>query len=159
MKMKFTITPRMISLWIFCLAFTYLFESASAIRCYQCSSDTDKDNDVCGAYTAFDKVRNVPVECYSEDARTPGVFCVKVVKQGPRVFIWDGRWRTVIRRCALVSETGVTNYCNWGHDENGVYWEECYCATNECNAASSVRFHYIMAILPFLALLLTLKRQ
>jgi len=136
------------SAWIVCITLLSLVKDASLIRCYQCSSDTDKNNDVCGAYTSFDKVRNVPVECFSEDARTPGVFCVKEVRQGPRVFIWDGRWRTVIRRCALVSETGVTNYCNWGHDENGVYWEECYCATNECNAASSIRFNVMLGFVP-----------
>ena len=48
-------------------------------------------------------------------------------------FIWDGRWRQVIRRCASVADTGVTGVCNWGVYENGVYWEECYCAEDACN--------------------------
>lgn len=129
------------------------FQTALAIRCYQCSSDTDKKNDVCGAYTPFDSVRNVPVECYSEEARTPGIFCVKIVRQGPRGFVWDGRWRTVIRRCALVSETGVTAYCNWGHDENGVYWEECYCGTDGCNGASALRVFGFISLLPLVVIL------
>ena len=68
-----------------------------------------------------------------------GTFCVKIVKQGPRGFIWDGRWRQVFRRCASVSDTGVTGVCNWGVLENGVYWEECYCSQDECNAAVSLQ--------------------
>lgn len=50
----------------------------------------------------------------------------------------DGRWRTVIRRCSSVTETGVTNMCNWGLDPNGVYWEECYCTSDSCNGSSSI---------------------
>ena len=57
------------------------------------------------------------------------------MKQGPRGFIWDGRWRQVFRRCASVSDTGVTGVCNWGVLENGVYWEECYCSQDSCNTA------------------------
>lgn len=36
-----------------------------------------------------------------------GTFCYKSIQQGPRGFIWDGRWRTVIRRCAQISEQGM----------------------------------------------------
>ena len=43
----------------------------------------------------------------------------------------------VIRRCASVSDTGVTGVCNWGVLENGVYWEECYCSSDGCNGAST----------------------
>lgn len=50
----------------------------------------------------------------------------------------DGRWRQVIRRCASVSDTGVTGVCNWGVYENGVYWEECYCAEDSCNKSNNV---------------------
>ena len=64
---------------------------------------------------------------------------MKIVKQGPRGFIWDGRWRQVFRRCATISETGVTGVCNWGVLENGVYWEECYCSEDSCNAAVSLQ--------------------
>lgn len=39
-----------------------------------------------------------------------GTFCFKSIQQGPRGFIWDGRWRTVIRRCAQVSERGLNQY-------------------------------------------------
>ncbi len=53
----------------------------------------------------------------------------------------DGRWRQVIRRCASVSETGVTGVCNWGVYENGVYWEECYCSEDSCNGA-----HYSQSV-------------
>ena len=53
----------------------------------------------------------------------------------------DGRWRQVIRRCAAVSDTGVTGVCNWGVLENGVYWEECYCSSDGCNGAfGALRF-------------------
>ncbi|KAG4080735.1 hypothetical protein HA402_013265 [Bradysia odoriphaga] len=69
----------------------------------------------------------------------PGSFCMKVVQQGPRGFIWDGRWRQVIRRCASVAETGVTGVCNWGVYENGVYWEECYCAHDACNGSNRMQ--------------------
>lgn len=50
----------------------------------------------------------------------------------------DGRWRQVIRRCASVADTGVTGVCNWGVYENGVYWEECYCAHEACNSAETI---------------------
>ena len=47
----------------------------------------------------------------------------------------------MIRRCAAVSDTGVTGVCNWGVLENGVYWEECYCSSDGCNRAiGSQRF-------------------
>lgn len=54
------------------------------------------------------------------------------------VLLGDGRWRQVIRRCASVADTGVTGVCNWGVYENGVYWEECYCSSDSCNAADSL---------------------
>lgn len=54
------------------------------------------------------------------------------------MFTGDGRWRQVVRRCASVAETGVTGVCNWGVYENGVYWEECYCSSDECNSSSTV---------------------
>ncbi|ETN61913.1 hypothetical protein AND_006417 [Anopheles darlingi] len=109
---------------------------AFAIRCYQCSSQTDPlGSDNCGAYKAFNKSQNIAIECNSDESHMPGSFCMKVVQQSPRGFIWDGRWRQVIRQCASVSETGVTGVCNWGVFENGVYWEECYCVDDECNGA------------------------
>ncbi|RWS07936.1 hypothetical protein B4U79_03730 [Dinothrombium tinctorium] len=90
-----------------------------AIKCYQCSSDEDKKNDNCGAYESFDTTKNTAVECMGEEAVTPGTFCYKSIQQGPRGFIWDGRWRTVIRRCAQVSERGISWGCDWGYHENG----------------------------------------
>ncbi|CAD6998752.1 uncharacterized protein LOC101456440 [Ceratitis capitata] len=108
------------------------------IRCYQCSSDQDrKGYDSCGAYKPFNRTEHIPIECNTDESHMPGSFCMKVVQQGPRGFIWDGRWRQVIRRCASVSETGVTGVCNWGVYENGVYWEECYCSNDSCNGAPS----------------------
>ncbi|KYM80334.1 hypothetical protein ALC53_09428 [Atta colombica] len=114
-------------------------KGTKAIRCYQCSSDTDPDKeDLCGAYTKFDKERNVPIECNSEESHMPGTFCVKYTEQSPRGFIWDGRWRQVIRRCGSISSTGVTGVCNWGVHENGVYWQECFCSEDACNAACNL---------------------
>ncbi|XP_011199557.1 uncharacterized protein LOC105223513 [Bactrocera dorsalis] len=127
-----------------------------AIRCYQCSSDQDrKGYDSCGAYKPFNRTEHIPIECNSDESHMPGSFCMKVVQQGPRGFIWDGRWRQVIRRCASVSETGVTGVCNWGVYENGVYWEECYCSNDSCNAASSISLSkksLALAIIAILAL-------
>lgn len=60
----------------------------------------------------------------------------------------------MIRRCASVADTGVTGVCNWGVYENGVYWEECYCAEDSCNAAVDLkdsRRALIVAILPLVA--------
>merc|ERR1712141_197609 len=125
------------------------------IKCFQCSSTEDQRKptgvwsedqytqnryeDNCGVYWPFEKDRmgNVPVECNRDESHTPGTFCVKITKQGPRGFIWDGRWRQVIRRCASVSDTGVTGVCNWGVLENGVYWEECYCSHDGCNGSNT----------------------
>uniref|UniRef100_A0A182M2P2 Uncharacterized protein n=1 Tax=Anopheles culicifacies TaxID=139723 RepID=A0A182M2P2_9DIPT len=145
--------------------------SALAIRCYQCSSQTDpKGIDNCGAYKAFNKTQNIAIECNSDESHMPGSFCMKVVHQSPRGFIckWivyfnrcrltvslyklsslrlgDGRWRQVIRQCASVSETGVTGVCNWGVYENGVYWEECYCVEDECNGAPQTKATSIAAL-------------
>jgi len=123
----------------------------SGIQCYQCSTSNDPvGSDSCGAYGKFDKDRHVSVECTSDESHTPGIFCVTVIKQGPREFIreskvsnnWfdqyhlsstyiysiliviyyvnyillflisaNGRWRNVIRRCGLVSDTGSTSWC------------------------------------------------
>ena len=58
------------------------------IKCYQCSSDTDPNGeDNCGAYEKFDKERNIPVECNSDESKMPGTFCVKLTQQSPRGFI------------------------------------------------------------------------
>ncbi|XP_055709165.1 protein quiver [Phlebotomus papatasi] len=111
----------------------------SAIRCYQCSSQTDqKGVDSCGAYAWFNKTQHIAIECNSDESHMPGSFCMKIVQQGPRGFIWDGRWRQVIRRCASVADTGVTGVCNWGVYENGVYWEECYCSEDACNSSPNL---------------------
>ena len=65
-----------------------VFAGCEAIRCYQCSSDTDpKNQDLCGAYNKFDTQKNIPIECGDMDSTSPGTFCLKVVKQSPRGFI------------------------------------------------------------------------
>ncbi|KAF3422346.1 hypothetical protein E2986_10561 [Frieseomelitta varia] len=157
------------------LLFTVI--GTQAIRCYQCSSDTDpKGEDLCGAYGKFDKEKNIAIECNSEESHMPGTFCVKITHQSPRGFICkftslkflvteqdltyvnkfkytvhlhlrDGRWRQVIRRCSSVASTGVTGVCNWGVYENGVYWEECSCSENNCNTASSLSSFPIIILL------------
>lgn len=139
-----------------------IFHLVLSIRCYQCSSQQDrKGHDSCGAYKRFNKTQHIAIECNSDESHMPGSFCMKVVQQGPRGFIcklvclfreihlmsltwnvyWlgDGRWRQVIRRCASVAETGVTGVCNWGVYENGVYWEECYCAHDACNGSNDMQ--------------------
>ncbi|KAI5713188.1 hypothetical protein M8J76_014662 [Diaphorina citri] len=130
--------------------FLSFVSNGDAVRCYECSSAQDpKGEDNCGAYSKFHKERHISVECNTEESHTPGSFCMKITQQGPRGFIWDGRWRQVIRRCASVAENGVTGVCNWGVLENGVYWEECYCAEDGCNAASmlSVSIGLILALI------------
>merc|ERR550519_2525903 len=164
--------------------FLTFLRTGTSIKCYQCASTEDqkpktglwwedqnreqtgvwsKDiytqdrfEDQCGVYWPFLKERNIPVECNSDESHTPGTFCVKIVRQGPRGFIWDGRWRMVIRRCASVSDTGVTGVCNWGVLENGVYWEECYCSHDACNGSSRSMI-FISSLLPLLLLLLLLR--
>ncbi|NP_001239114.1 ATPase family AAA domain-containing protein 1-A-like precursor [Nasonia vitripennis] len=129
---------------------TFLTIGSFGIKCYQCSSDTDPEGvDNCGAYTNFDKERHIPVECNSDESKMPGTFCVKLTQQSPRGFIWDGRWRQVIRRCASVANTGVTGVCNWGVYENGVYWQECSCSEDSCNSATNLglAFSTILATL------------
>ncbi|XP_063233985.1 uncharacterized protein LOC134537459 [Bacillus rossius redtenbacheri] len=122
---------------LFCVL-SLMVVSGGAIRCYQCSSghgQEPKGEDNCGAYRKFDTSEHIAIECSSDESSTPGSFCMKVVQQGPKGFIWDGRWRQVIRRCASVAENGVTGVCNWGVYDNGVYWEECYCSEDGCNGA------------------------
>ncbi|KAL4709011.1 hypothetical protein ACJJTC_005872 [Scirpophaga incertulas] len=124
-----------------CLIFLLISLPPSfAIRCYQCASFQDnKGEDTCGAYRKFDRNTHIAVDCNSDESHTPGSFCMKLTQQGPKGFIWDGRWRQVVRRCASVADTGVTGVCNWGVFSNGVYWEECYCSSDECNNSSYVK--------------------
>lgn len=59
-----------------------------AIRCYQCSTQTDvKGVDSCGAYKRFNASEHIAIECNSDESHMPGSFCMKVVQQGPRGFI------------------------------------------------------------------------
>lgn len=126
----------------------FVIRAAVAIRCYQCSSDQgNKEEDSCGAYEYFDKDRNSLTDCLGEEAVTPGTFCYKSIQQSPRGFIWDGRWRTVVRRCAQISERGINWGCDWGYKENGVYWEECYCAEDGCNRSSVLNISYVFWLL------------
>jgi len=131
----------------------FLIKCGESVRCYQCSSKEGADDeDNCGAYAWFDKDKHQAVECFSDQAVTPGHFCVKTTQQGPKGFIWDGRWRQVIRRCGYETETGVTGVCNWGIDENSVYWEECFCSGDECNSSVNLSLSSILLTLPLLVL-------
>ncbi|XP_078044832.1 UPAR/Ly6 domain-containing protein crok [Augochlora pura] len=130
------------------LSLVFMVTGTEAIRCYQCSSDTDaKGDDLCGAYKKFDKDKNIAIECNSEESHMPGTFCVKITQQSPRGFIWNGRWRQVIRRCSSVASTGVTGVCNWGVYENGVYWEECSCSEDSCNGTTTLSSVSILFLL------------
>ncbi|XP_055376158.1 uncharacterized protein LOC129608567 [Condylostylus longicornis] len=124
-----------------------VIEQVCSVRCYQCSSATDqKGVDSCGAYKKFNRSEHIAIECNSDESHMPGSFCMKVVQQSPKGFIWDGRWRQVIRRCASVAETGVTGVCNWGVYENGVFWEECYCAEDSCNNSNKIRATFVLIL-------------
>ncbi|XP_049706910.2 uncharacterized protein LOC110376112 [Helicoverpa armigera] len=129
------------------ITFLCTLPAVFCVRCYQCASSQDsKGEDNCGAYKRFDKESHIAVECFSDESHMPGSFCMKLTQQGPKGFIWDGRWRQVIRRCASVAETGVTGVCNWGVYENGVYWEECYCSSDECNGSSLAQSSAILLL-------------
>lgn len=72
----------------------------------------------------------------------------------------DGRWRSVERRCAQISERGINWGCDWGYDLQGVYWEECYCAEDGCNAGGrpyAQRIFIAFSVLLPLLLLWTLQ--
>lgn len=67
-------------------------------------------------------------------------------------FTGDGRWRTVVRRCAQISERGINWGCDWGYKENGVYWEECYCAEDGCNGGMTTQISGFYVFLSFLVI-------
>ena len=93
----------MISNYILLLVLSVIIHSGDCIKCFQCSSTEDQRKptgvwsedhytqnryeDNCGVYWPFEPERNVPVECNSDESHTPGTFCVKITKQGPRGFI------------------------------------------------------------------------
>ncbi|XP_046988068.1 uncharacterized protein LOC124593764 [Schistocerca americana] len=141
--------------WLMFILLVLFVPAGEAIRCYQCSSAEDlKGEDNCGAYKKFDKSRHIAVDCGSDESHVLGTFCVKKTQQGPKGFIWDGRWRQVIRQCASVATYGVTGVCNWGVYDNGVYWEECYCSEDGCNLAPSSKISKpLLMILSTVALL------
>ncbi|XP_014252669.1 uncharacterized protein LOC106668435 [Cimex lectularius] len=136
---------KFVNIPLFLFFISVFVPSGYTIKCYQCaSSETNEDN--CGAYEKFDTDRHIAVECNSDESNVPGTFCMKVTEQGQKGFIWDGRWRQVIRRCASVADTGVSGVCNWGVRENGVYWEECYCSTDSCNGSATVSINKMFLI-------------
>ncbi len=55
---------------------------------------------------------NRKYKCDLFAVRTYTVNCLSVSTVS--LLVGDGRWRQVIRRCASVSDTGVTGVCNWG---------------------------------------------
>lgn len=55
----------------------------------------------------------------------------------------------------LLSLTGISWGCDWGYHENGVYWEECYCAEDSCNPASMLTAKMGTILLTFISSLFT----
>lgn len=139
-------------LTVFIILLLQKLNGIQCIRCYQCSSAEDPaGEDNCGAYEVFHREKHVLTECNTDESKSPGTFCMKITQQGPRGFIWDGRWRQVIRRCASETENGIIGVCNWGVLENGVYWENCYCSENGCNSSSNLKYSIILILSTMIA--------
>lgn len=51
-----------------------------AIQCYQCDSDFDEN---CRPDKPFDYNINALVDCLSDEANVPGVYCVKIESRSP----------------------------------------------------------------------------
>ena len=73
-------------MWFFCDN-KLVLEVQSIMLNWNFFTVCNRYEDNCGVYWAFEPERNVPVECNSDESHTPGTFCVKIVKQGPRGFI------------------------------------------------------------------------
>ena len=54
--------------------------SGIAIQCYQCDSDFDEN---CRADKPFDTKLNALVDCLSDEAHSPGTYCVKKEWRSP----------------------------------------------------------------------------
>lgn len=84
-----------------------------AIRCYQCSTQTDaKGVDSCGAYKRFNASEHIAIECNSDESHMPGSFCMKVVQQGPRGFICKLVCRCFSFHCHVHSSINETKNSN-----------------------------------------------
>ncbi|CAK9300681.1 unnamed protein product [Gordionus sp. m RMFG-2023] len=109
---------------------------AESIKCYQCSSDerrsSVKDDSYCGAWGKFDPGRHELVDCQSNKANTPGLFCLKETRESAGVW---GPWKTVIRRCAEKSSQGVSGSCEQSITNTGIQIYTCSCNNDGCNAA------------------------
>ncbi len=82
------VTGRVLSSEVEILKSVFHFTAVTSIRCYQCSSADDPENeDNCGAYEDFDREEHIAVECNTDESKAPGTFCMKITQQGPRGFI------------------------------------------------------------------------
>ncbi|CAG2164763.1 unnamed protein product [Oppiella nova] len=57
-----------------------------------------------------------------------------------------------VEDCYQTVRSSISWGCDWGYNENGVYWEECYCAEDSCNGSQSVRISFPTLITAFLSL-------
>lgn len=133
--------------WIALLGIILYPKTAQAIQCYQCDSNEDLS---CPSYESFDKEVNAPVNCNSFEANTPGQFCMKITQESPG---WRG-WKKITRRCGSRTDQGVAWGCRWSWDTVGVFKEICYCETNNCNGASSIKVSFASVAIVFTGFLL-----
>lgn len=73
-------------------------------------------------------------------------------KSAKEVFIYDynaSEYPLINRdiNCFL----GISWGCDWGYHENGVYWEECYCAEDSCNHSSTLKVEFLHVIVMILS--------
>lgn len=54
----------------------------------------------------------------------------------------------------IVNFSGVAWGCRWSWDTVGVFKEICYCETNNCNGASSVKMSFASVAIVFVGFLL-----
>jgi len=109
-----------------------VLQTTLAIQCYQCDSDFDEN---CRADKPFDTKLNALVDCLSDEAHTPGSYCVKKEWRSPG---WWG-WHKVTRRCGSSTAIGSRETCIRGFEDQGVYIRECNCNTDGCNTAISTQ--------------------
>ena len=78
------------------------------------------------------------------------IFSLVVSAQGGLVkgkvfLIVDGAWIKITRRCASRTDQGVAWGCRWSWDNVGVFRNTCYCESDGCNGASSLRLNSLWA--------------
>ncbi|OWA50716.1 hypothetical protein BV898_15225 [Hypsibius exemplaris] len=112
-------------IWLYVIVVKLLcVPSGESIFCYQCGTDQDRTSaDRCGTEGPFREGEHSLVDCSRDEATSPGLMCLKYTQLSPRAFIWDKRWKSIIRRCASSSH-GQLQGCDWGYDSRGTYWEQ-----------------------------------